>query len=419
MKTETKRRCRRVFIVDAKRSAIGKFLGSLYEADPAGVCAQVIRKGFASLQDKLQEVESVIIGNVISAGTGQGTARKISILSGITESTPAYSVNMVCGSGMQAIRNGMNEIEGGADLVLCGGFEFMSNIPYATSSYIRLGKKFGDFTMMDLMTHDGLTDALSGVHMGITAENIAKKYDISRNRQDEYAYMALQRAISAVDSGKFADEIVSVSLQDYRGRAYTFDTDEFPNRSSSMEKLQSLKPTFIKDGSGTITAGNSSGINDGCAFLLLASQEYCIQNHLTPLAEIRESAAVGCDPQFMGLGPYYAIKKLLEKAGLEFEKVDCFEINEAFAAQALGCYHLLSEEYGVPVEAIIKKCNRYGSGLGLGHPLGATGARITTTLAHMLKNEQKQYGVASLCIGGGMGTAVLLERVEENEFFKG
>ena len=409
---------KRVFLAEAKRSAIGKFLGSLYEADPAEVCAQVIRKGFSEFGGSLQDVESVIIGNVISAGTGQGIARKIAIFSGIPETVPAYSVNMVCGSGMQAIRNGANEIAAGADLVLCGGFEFMSNIPYATNSYIRLGKKFGDFTMMDLMTHDGLTDAFSGVHMGVTAENIAKKYEISREWQDEYAYMAQKRAIAAVDGGKFQEEIVPVSLKDYRGREYVFDTDEFPNRNTNPEKLETLKPTFIKDGSGTITAGNTSGINDGCAFLLLASEEYCRKNQVLPLAELKESTAVGCDPQLMGLGPYYAIKKLIEKAEVSFKDIDYFEINEAFAAQALGCYQLLSGEYHIPVEKIITRCNRYGSGLGLGHPLGATGARITATLAHMMKNEGGTYGIASLCIGGGMGAALLLERVREDEFIK-
>lgn len=404
----------RIFIIDAKRTAIGKFLGSLYEADPAEVCAQMLQTGFSG--KFMRDVESVIIGNVISAGTGQGIARKIAILAGVPQEIPAYSLNMVCGSGMQAIRNGLNEIRCGCHLVLCGGFEFMSNIPYATNSYIRLGKKFGDFTMTDLMTHDGLIDAFSGVHMGITAENIARKYNISREEQDRYSFLAQQRAISAVDSGRFKEEIVPVCLKDYRGRKYIFETDEFPNRGTSLEKLSTLKPTFLKDGSGTVTAGSSSGINDGAAFLLLASEEYCREKNIIPLAEIKESVVVGCDPQLMGLGPYYAIRKLLKLTEVPFEKIDYFEINEAFAAQALGCYRLMSEEYGVTCEDIIAKCNIYGSGLGLGHPLGATGARITTTLAHILKNENGKYGIASLCIGGGMGAAVLLERSNENEF---
>ena len=222
----------RIFIIEAKRTAIGKFLGSLYEADPAEVCVQLIRNGFS--EKELRKVEHVIIGNVISAGEGQGIARKIAVLSGIPIETPAYSLNMVCGSGMQAVLNGMNEIRCGAQLVLCGGLEFMSNIPFATNSYIRLGKKFGDFTMTDLMTHDGLLDAFSGVHMGITAENVAKRCGITRKEQDEYAYLSQQRAISAVDTSVFEEEIVPIALHDYRGREYVFDTDEFPNRQGTL-----------------------------------------------------------------------------------------------------------------------------------------------------------------------------------------
>ena len=401
---------KRVFIIDAKRSAIGKFLGSLYETDISDVSSQVIRKGFAA--EYLKDVECVIIGQVFSAGTGQALARKISISSGISEAVPAYLVNMVCGSGIQAIRNGVMEIQSGLDIVLCGGVELMSNIPFATDSYIRLGKKFGDFSMIDLMTHDGLIDSFSGVHMGVTAENIAKKYQISREKQDEYSYLAQQRTIRAVDSGAFKDEIIPLELKDYRNNTYVFDTDEFPNRESTPEKLASLKPTFIKDGSGTITAGSASGINDGVAFLLLASEKYCTGNNIVPLAEIVDSSIVGLDPQYMGLGPYYAIKALLDKTGLNFNDISRFEINEAFAAQTLGCYKLLAEEYGVSEEYIIERTNVNGSGLGLGHPLGATGARITTTLAHMMsKDSDLEYGVASLCIGGGMGAALLLKKV--------
>ena len=411
-----KEKNQRVFIVNAKRTAIGKFLGSLYEADPAEVCAQLIRQGFEEEKAYFKDIENVIIGNVISAGTGQGIARKIAVLAGVPETVPAYTVNMVCGSGMQAIRNGVNEIRCGSNLVLCGGFELMSNIPFATNSYIRLGKKFGDFTMTDLMTHDGLIDAFHGIHMGITAENIAREMDITRDEQDDYSFLTQQRAIRAVDRGAFEEEIVPIRLKDYKGREYVFDKDEFPNRNSSREKLASLKPTFIKDGSGTVTAGNSSGINDGASFLLLASEEYCIKEKIRPMVEIVESAAVGCDPQFMGLGPYYAIKKLLEKTELLFSQIDYLEINEAFAAQVLGCYKLLAKEYHISIEELIERSNIYGSGLGLGHPLGATGARITTTLAHILKERKSGYGIASLCIGGGMGAAVLLKGVNEDAF---
>lgn len=402
---------KKAYIIDAKRTAIGKFLGSLYEAEPAQVCAELIKEGFDN--SYLSDVQSVIIGNVISAGTGQGLARKIAMDAGVPVCTPAYSVNMVCGSGMQAIRNGINEIKCGNDLVLCGGLEFMSNIPFATNSYIRLGKRFGDFTMIDLMTHDGLLDSFSGVHMGITAENIAKKFGIERTEQDDYSYLTQQRAIEAVDNGEFKEEIVPIHLKDYKGNSYIFDTDEFPNRKSTREKMAMLKPTFIKNGTGTVTAANASGINDGAAFILLASEEYCKNHNITPMAEIIESTAIGCDPQYMGLGPYYAIKDLLDKVDISFSEIDYFEINEAFAAQTLGCYHLLADEYDTTVEKIIEKSNIHGSGLGLGHPLGATGARIVVTLSHLLKKSHGKYGIASLCIGGGMGAALLLRNMEE------
>ena len=405
----------RKFIIEAKRTAIGKFLGSLYEKDPVEVSAQVIRKGFSA--EQLKGVEEVIIGNVVSAGIGQGMARAIAINAGVDQSVPAYSINMVCGSGMQAIINACNEIDCGMRLVLAGGVEFMSNIPYATNTFLRLGKKFGNFEMTDLMVSDGLTDSFSGVHMGITAENIARKYEISRQAQDDYAYMTQQRAIKAVDDGVFKEEIIPVDLKDYRGRQFVFDTDEFPNRESTKEKMASLKPTFIKDETGTVTAANTSGINDGAAFLLIASEDYCRENNIEPLAEIVSHATIGLDPQYMGLGPYYAIKRLLERTGMDFKQIDYFEINEAFAAQVLGCLKLMEEEYGVSEEYITDRCNRYGSGLGLGHPLGMTGARITTTLAHeMMRNESIRYGIASLCIGGGMGAALLLKGIDKDEF---
>ena len=403
-----------IYIIDAKRTAIGKFLGSLYEADPKDVCVQLIKNGFK--EEYIKEVESVIVGNVISAGIGQATARNIAINAGVPLESPAYSLNEVCGSGMQAIINGVNEIKCGKNLALCGGFEFMSNIPFCTDTYMRLGKKFGDFKMVDIMTHDGLIDSFSGVHMGITAENIVKQLDITREQQDDYSYLAQQRSIEAVDSLFFKEEIIPVSLKDFRGNEYQFDTDEFPNRNCTREKLAILKPSFLKDGTGTVTAGNSSGINDGAAFVLLASKEYCIKHNIKPLAKIIANAVVGCDPQTMGLGPYYAISKLLNDNGLDMADIDYIEINEAFAAQVLGCMKLLAEQYNTSVDALVAKTNLHGSGLGLGHPLGATGARITTTLAHIIKRENLKYGIASLCIGGGMGAALLLGRVKDNEF---
>ena len=399
-------------IIDAKRTPIGKFLGSLYEQDVSDVCTQVIDE-ISKAHPCLKDAEISIFGNAISAGLGQGVARKISINSGISVASPAYVVNMVCGSGMQAIINCCNEIKLGKRIALSGGFEFMSNIPYATNTYLRLGKKFGDFNMIDLMTHDGLHDSFSGVHMGVTAENIAKDYHITRQQQDEYAYLTHNRALESVKNGVFKDEIVPIKLLDHKGKSYIFDTDEFPNPNSSIEKLKTLQPSFIKDGTGTVTAGNTSGINDGAAFVLLASDDYCQEKNIKTEIEIVDYVSIGCDPQKMGLGPFFAIKELLNKTNLSIKDIDVFEINEAFAAQVLGCFKLLEREYNVSEDYLIGKTNLHGSGLGLGHPLGCTGSRLIVTLYHhMLKNKECKYGIASLCVGGGMGIAVLLKRSE-------
>ena len=397
-----------VYLLNAKRTAIGKFLGTFYENDPCEVSSQVIAELLKGISPS--DVDMTIVGNVISANMGQAFFRKIAINSGIPVEKPAYAVNMVCGSGMMAVINAAKEIKCGADLVVAGGVEFMSNIPYATNTYLRLGKKFGNFEMTDLMVSDGLTDAFSGIHMGVTAENIAKRFGVTREEQDQYAWLAQQRAITGVDSGAFKDEIVPVRIKDYKGREYVFDTDEFPNRASTPEKIASLKPTFIKDGTGTVTAASASGINDGAAYVTVTSEDYIKKHNLTPLAKIMGYAAVGLDPQVMGLGPYYAITKLLRDNHLTINDVDVFEMNEAFAAQVLGSMKLLAKEFGNTVDEIIGKTNIYGSGLGLGHPLGATGARIITTLAYIMKKKNLRRGVASLCIGGGQGTAVLLER---------
>lgn len=397
-----------IYLLDAKRTAIGKFLGSLYENDPCDISSQVIVDLLKNVDPA--DVDMTIIGNVISANMGQAFFRKIAINAGIPQEKPAYGINMVCGSGMMAVINAVKEVKCGADLVVAGGVEFMSNIPYATDTYLRLGKKFGNFEMTDLMVSDGLTDAFSGVHMGVTAENIAKKYGITRKEQDAFGWLTQQRAIAGVDSGAFKDEIVPVKIRDYKGRESVFDTDEFPNRTSTPEKMASLPPTFLKDGTGTVTAANTSGINDGASFVMVSSGKYLERTGLNPLAEIKAHTAVGCDPQYMGLGPYYAVTKLLRDNDLTIDDVDVFEINEAFAAQVLGSMKLLSNEFGTTVEDIINKTNLHGSGIGLGHPLGATGARIITTLAHVMKHNGLKRGVASLCIGGGQGTAVLLER---------
>ena len=396
------------YIIGAKRTAIGKFLGSFYENDPCDVSAQLIKNLLNGYN--VDDVDMTIVGNVVSANMGQAFFRKIAINAGIPEDKPSYAVNMVCGSGMLAVINAVKEIQCGANLVVAGGVEFMSNIPYATNTYLRLGKKFGNFEMTDLMVGDGLTDTFSGVHMGVTAENIAKKYNITREEQDAYSWITQQRAINAVDNGSFKDEIVPVTIKDYKGREFVFDTDEFPNRTSTREKMASLKPTFVKDGTGTVTAANTSGINDGASFVLVASEDYVKQHNIKPLARITAYSTVGCDPQYMGLGPYYAISKLLDENQLTMSDIDVFEVNEAFAAQVLGSMKLLSERYDISVDEIIEKTNLCGSGIGLGHPLGSTGSRLITTLSHLMNRNDYRLGVASLCIGGGQGAAVLLER---------
>lgn len=400
-----------IYIIDGKRSAIGKFLGSLYEKDASDVCVQVAKKLIEESKVNPNDIDLSIFGNVVSAGLGQGLARKIAINSGVPIEKPAYSLNMVCGSGMQAISNSCNEIKLGKKLVLTGGYEFMSNIPYATDTYLRLGIKYGDFKMVDLMTKDGLHDSFSGVHMGVTAENIAKELNITREAQDRFAFLTQKRALEAVNNKAFSNEIVPVLLKDYRGREFVFDTDEFPRADSTYEKLASLKPAFIKDGSGTVTAGNTSGINDGAAFLLLGSDEYCKANNIKPEIEIVDYVSIGCDPQKMGLGPYYAINEILKNNKLKFTDIDLFEINEAFAAQVLGVFKLLEKEHNVDEKYILDRTNLKGSGLGLGHPLGCSGARIVVTLYHEMLEKDCKYGIASLCVGGGMGIAVLLKKV--------
>ncbi len=400
-----------IYIIDGKRSAIGKFLGSLYEKDASDVCVQVAKNLIEESKVNPNDIDLSIFGNVVSAGLGQGLARKIAINSGVPIEKPAYSLNMVCGSGMQAISNSCNEIKLGKKLVLTGGYEFMSNIPYATDTYLRLGIKYGDFKMVDLMTKDGLHDSFSGVHMGVTAENIAKELNITREAQDRFAFLTQKRALEAVNNKAFSNEIVPVLLKDYRGREFVFDKDEFPRADSTYEKLASLKPAFIKDGSGTVTAGNTSGINDGAAFLLLGSDEYCKANNIKPEIEIVDYVSIGCDPQKMGLGPYYAINEILKNNKLKFTDIDLFEINEAFAAQVLGVFKLLEKEHNVDEKYILDRTNLKGSGLGLGHPLGCSGARIVVTLYHEMLEKDCKYGIASLCVGGGMGVAVLLKKV--------
>lgn len=398
-----------VYIVAAKRTAIGKSLGALSSLSAAEMGATVIKNIIAESGVSPEAIDEVIVGNVLMAGQKQGVARQAAICGGIPNEVPAYGINMICGSGMKSVMIGYaNIIAGLSNIVLAGGTESMSNAGYVLPSTLRNGIKMGDFQTVDHMICDGLTDGFSNSHMGITAENIAAKYNITREEQDNFSYTSQQKAIAAIDNGKFKGEIVPINIVS-RKETITFDTDEFPNRGSNPEKLSNLKPAFKKD--GTVTAGNASGINDGASFLLLASEEALNQNGLKPLARIVGVGQGGVDPQIMGMGPVPAIANALKNANLKLTDIDIIELNEAFAAQSLGVIGELCKQHGVTREWIDAHTNLNGGAIALGHPIGASGNRITVSLVHELKRSGKRYGLASLCIGGGMGTAIIIEAV--------
>jgi acetyl-CoA C-acetyltransferase len=400
----------RVFIVSAKRSPVGKMLGSLSTVSPGDLFAQVIKAILEESKINPANVDEVVVGNVLSAGQGQGIARQASLKAGLPVEVPAYSLNMLCGSGMKAIMTAYTSIKAGmADVVIAGGVEVMSQAPFIIPASIRTGHKMGSMTLEDTMIKDGLTDAFHDYHMGITAENIAEKYGISREQQDAFAIESQNKAIAAIDSGRFAEEIVPIEVKTRKGTV-TVNQDEHPNRSTSYEKLLTLKPAFKAD--GTVTAGNASGINDGASALLIVSEAAVEKYNLTPMVEMVAVGQGGVDPSVMGLGPVPAIENALEKAGLTLSDIDLIELNEAFAAQSLGVIHELKEKYSLTDEWFQERTNVNGGAIALGHPIGASGARITTTLVHEMKKRNATYGLASLCIGGGMGTAVIVKSVQ-------
>lgn len=399
---------RKVFIVAAKRTAIGKMFGTLANFTPGDLGAVVIKDILKETGVNPALIDEVIGGNILSAGQGQGVVRQASIKGGIPAEVPAYSINMVCGSGLKSVMTGYNDIlVGDAELVLAGGTEVMSNAGFIFNGNLRNGVKMGNITAIDHMVNDGLTDAFEHYHMGITAENIAEKFGITREEQDQFAINSQAKAIAAVDAGKFAKEITPVEIVT-RKETIIFKDDEYPNRATSFEKLGTLKPAFKKE--GTVTAGNASGINDGASFVLLASEEKMKELGLTPLAEIVAVGQGGVEPAVMGLGPVPAIRCALKKAGLKLSDMDLLELNEAFAAQSLGVVHELVAEHGVSKEWIFERTNINGGAIALGHPIGASGNRILVTLVHELIAENKNIGLASLCIGGGMGTAVIIKK---------
>lgn len=399
----------KVYIVAAKRTAIGKFLGSLSSVSAADIAAKVMKNIISETKIDPGKLDEVVVGNILMAGKKQGIARQASINAGIPQEVPAYGVNMICGSGMKTIFNAFAQIKAGeANLIMAGGTESMSDAGFVLPSKLRGGQKMMDFQAVDHMVTDGLTDAFQGYHMGITAENIAEKYSISREEQDEFAYLSQQKAIVAQDGGCFKNEIVPVDIIT-RKETITFDNDEFVNRASTPDKLAKLRPAFKKE--GTVTAGNASGINDGAAFVLVASQEAVEKYNLTPLVEVVAVGQGGVDPAIMGMGPVPAIEKALSKADMKLEQIDLLELNEAFASQSLGVMKQLCEDHNIKSDFFKERCNVNGGAIALGHPIGASGARITVSLIHQMKRSGKQTGLASLCIGGGMGTALILKNV--------
>ncbi|MDY0214455.1 MAG: acetyl-CoA C-acetyltransferase [Bacilli bacterium] len=399
----------KVFIVAAKRTAVGSFLGSLKNVHPADLGAVLVKDVLDTTKLTGKEIDEVIIGNILSAGLGQGIGRQIAVKGGVDQSIPAYSLNMLCGSGMKAVINAYTSIGAGLNhLVLAGGVESMSRAPYLMDPNVRGGIKMGDVVSKDHMLVDGLTDAFHNVHMGITAENIAEKHNLTREEQDAFALNSQHKAIAAVDADRFKEEIVPLTVKVGREEV-VFAKDEYPNRTTNLEKLAKLRPAFKKD--GTVTAGNASGINDGASLLLLASEEALKKYNLTPLAEVVGVGQAGVDPLYMGLGPVPAIANALKSSKLSLKDIELLELNEAFAAQSLGVVKELSLEHGESVEAIMNRTNVNGGAIALGHAVGNSGSRIIVTLVHEMAKRNAKLGLASLCIGGGMGTAVIIKRI--------
>ncbi|CYU86872.1 acetyl-CoA C-acetyltransferase [Streptococcus suis] len=391
---------KKVAIVSAYRSAIGSFGGSLKDIEIADLGAQVLETALASKNIPADSVDEVIFGNVLSAGQGQNIARQIAIRAGIPQTASAYAVNKVCGSGLKSVLLAAQSIMlGDNDVVVAGGIEIMSQAPYLSKTS-RFGSKFGHITLEDSMLTDGLTDAFNDYHMGITAENVAEHYQVSRAEQDAFTYSSQEKAAKAIAEGRFVDEIVPISLKNRKGETI-FATDEYP-RLTPIEKLATLRPSFKKD--GTVTAANASGINDGCAVLVLMSNEKASELNIQPLAYIEAYATSGLDPALMGLGPITASQKALQKLNKTVEDIDLFELNEAFAAQSIP----VVKQLGIDPA----KVNVNGGAIALGHPIGASGSRILVTLIHELIKQEKELGLCSLCIGGGQGISLIVSNAQ-------
>jgi acetyl-CoA C-acetyltransferase len=387
-----------IVIVSAVRTALGSFNGSLTPVSAVKLGGTVISEAINRAGIENFSVDEVVFGNVLQAGLGQNPARQCAVGAGIPVEVPAYTVNLVCGSGMKTVALAAQSIaSGAADIVVAGGTESMSNAPFVLNK-ARWGYRMGNSTVTDVMINDGLWDAFNNYHMGITAENVAEKYGITREEQDQAAYESQTKASQAIQSGAFKKEICPVTIPSKKGDII-FAVDEFPRAGTTSESLAKLKPAFKKD--GTVTAGNASGINDGAAALVLMSEAKAKQLGIKPLARIIATATAGVDPSIMGIGPVPAATKALKQAGLSVNDIDLFEANEAFAAQFIAA--------GRDLKLQKEKVNVNGGAIALGHPIGASGARILVTLLHALEQRKLRRGLATLCIGGGMGIATIIE----------
>jgi len=391
---------REVVIVGAARTPIGTFGGSLSNVSAVELGAVAVKAAMERAGIKPEMVNEVIMGNVLQAGLGQNVARQVSMAAGIPKEVPSFTINKVCGSGLRAVSLAAQIVKlGDADVIVAGGTENMSAAPYLVPK-ARWGARMGDAQMIDYMVHDGLFDIFNKYHMGITAENIVEQWNITREEMDEFALRSQLRAEAAITSGKFKDEIVPVEVPQRKGDPIVVDTDEHPRFGSTLEKMAKLRPAFKKD--GTVTAGNSSGINDGAAAVVVMSKEKADELGIKPLCTIRSYGSAGVDPSIMGYGPVPATKKILEHAGLTVEDLDLIEANEAFAAQSIA----VVKDLGLDPE----KTNVNGGAIALGHPIGCSGARILVTLIYEMARRDAKTGLATLCIGGGQGTAMIVER---------
>mgnify|MGYP001766901418 FL=1 len=389
-----------IVIVAAARTAVGKFGGTLAKTPASELGAVVIKDLLRRTGLSGDQISEVILGQVLTAGCGQNPARQAVIKAGLPQGVPAMTINKVCGSGLKAVMLGVQAIrDGDAEIVIAGGQENMSLSPHVVPNS-RDGQRMGNWQMVDSMINDGLWDVYNQYHMGITAENVAKQYGISREEQDALALASQQKAAAAQDAGKFKDEIVPVVIPQKKGDPLVFDTDEYLNRKSNAEALAGLRPAFDK--AGSVTAGNASGINDGAAAVLLMTAEKAQQLGLKVLGRIKSYASAGLDPAYMGMGPVPASRRALERAGWQASELDLLEINEAFAAQACAVH----KEMGWDTS----KVNVNGGAIAIGHPIGASGCRILVTLLHEMARRDAKKGIASLCIGGGMGVALTIER---------